>query len=104
MELWIRSQDRESIFKVKSVFYSTDGEKKHFIRTIVIDDIHHGVVELGQYSTKERALKVLDEIDERISLINSADFIKDKNGLVAFKNSNGDKIQGLACPYQMPKE
>lgn len=64
MELWIRSQDRESIFKVKSIFYSTNDENEHLIRSIIVDDVKNGIIKLGQYSTKERALEVLDEIQE----------------------------------------
>lgn len=66
MELWVRSQDKEIIFKVKSMFYSTNEENEHFIRTIIVSDIHNGIVTLGQYSTKERALEVLDEIQYQI--------------------------------------
>lgn len=67
MELWIRSQDRESIFKVKSIFYSTNDENEHLIRSIIVDDVKNGIIKLGQYSTKERALEVLDEIDKYMS-------------------------------------
>lgn len=58
----MRSQDRESIFKVKSIFYSTNDENEHLIRSIIVDDVKNGIIKLGQYSTKERALEVLDEI------------------------------------------
>jgi hypothetical protein len=94
MELWIRSQDRESIFKVESVFYSTNEENEHFIRTFIIDDLRNGIVKLGQYETKERTLEVLDEIQNKINLINLGhDF--------------GSPMIDLKNPtyiYQMPKE
>ena len=94
MELWIRSQDRESIFKVKSIFYSTNNENKHFVRSIIVDDIKNGIMALGQYSSKERALEVLDEIQNKINLINLGhDF--------------GSPMIDLKNPtyiYQMPKE
>ncbi len=105
MDLWIRSQDRESIFKVKSVFYSTDGENEHLIRTIVIDNVHNGIVKIGQYKTKERVLEVLDEIEERITLLNTLNTVTDVNSLISFKNAIGeDKAKGLTVPYQMPEE
>lgn len=94
MELWIRSQDRESIFKVKSIFYSTNDENEHLIRSIIVDDVKNGIIKLGQYSTKERALEVLDEIQNKINLINLGhDF--------------GSPMIDLKNPtyiYQMPKE
>lgn len=68
MSLWIRSQDRESIFEVQNVFYSTDNETKHLIRTVVANNIPKGIIELGQYSTKERVLEILDEIQNIFSL------------------------------------
>lgn len=108
MELWIRSQDRESIFKVKSIFYSTNNENKHFVRSIIVDDIKNGIMALGQYSSKERALEVLDEI-QNIIYINKL-FNADIN---AFQESL--KIEGYTekeiaqalktiSTYEMPKE
>ena len=94
MDIWIRSQDSESIFKVESVFYSKNEENEHFIRTFIIDDLHNGIVKLGQYSTKERALEVLDEIQNKINLINLGhDF---GSPMIDLKNP--------AYVYQMPKE
>lgn len=91
MELWIRSQDRESMFEVQNVFYSTDNESKHLIRTIVANDIPKGIIELGQYSTKERALEVLDEIQNILYA-----------GLHA---TNNNQLAGItSIVYLMPKE
>lgn len=68
MELWIRSQNKESLFKVQNVFYSTYYETRHFINTCAANNTHEGfILELGKYSTKERALEVLDEIQERLN-------------------------------------
>lgn len=51
MELWIRSQDKECLTKVGHLFVSR-------YNTIKQDDD----IDLGSYETKERALEVLDEI------------------------------------------
>lgn len=53
MELWIRSQDRIALTKINSIGIEYDKEL-----------IGYGnvCVKLGKYSTKERALEVLNEI------------------------------------------
>ena len=59
----------------------------------------------GDYVTKERALEVLGEIDERIMLLNTLSIAKDRDTLLALKNAlPEEKLQGLAYPYEMPKE
>ena len=61
-------------------------------------------VELGTYKTKERAIEVLDEIEERIMLINTINLAKDRDSLIAYKNAlTEEKIKGLGYPYQMPE-
>lgn len=64
MELWIRSQDKESLTKVSNVEYTykegnlyTDVRGKHYIGTY-----YDNLKILGEYKSKERALEVLDEI------------------------------------------
>ena len=60
---------------------------------------------LGTYKTKERALEVLDEIEERIMLINTINLAKDTDSLIACKNVlTEEKIKGLNYPYQMPEK
>ena len=54
MELWIRSQDRDYLIKVKSLVIE---ESNYNIYQIFGDSRY-----LGKYKTKERALEVLDEI------------------------------------------
>lgn len=64
MNLWIRSQDKESLTKVSNVEYTykegnlyTDVRGKHYIGTY-----YDNLKILGEYKSKERALEVLDEI------------------------------------------
>lgn len=66
MDLWIRSQDRESLIKVSDVEYTykkgdlyTDVRGKHYIGTY-----YDNLKILGEYKSKERALEVLDEIQK----------------------------------------
>ena len=97
MELWIRSQDRTFLRKVNTIgivegrdFWSID---------------ENLTVSFGKYKTKERALEVLNEIEERIMLINTINIAKDRDSLIACKNAlTEEKIKGLGYPYQMPKE
>lgn len=53
MELWIRSQNKGALIKVE-ILGHTDGTIHSYSEI--------GKTELGTYKTKERALEVLDEI------------------------------------------
>lgn len=66
MELWIRSQDKERLIKVSNVQYTyrkgdlySDVRGKHYIGTY-----YDNLEILGEYATKERAIEVLDEIQD----------------------------------------
>ena len=61
MNLWVRSQDKRILQKVDNIFLDANYEDKR-ISTYDGDN-----VELGTYKTKERALEVLDEIQEYIN-------------------------------------
>ena len=64
MELWIRSQDREMLQIVETIYL--DGEKgKKIYSGKSIDGYKIGFC-LGKYKSKERALEVLDEIQKNI--------------------------------------
>lgn len=56
MELWVRSQDKRILQKVDNIFLDADYGNK---RISTYDEYN---TELGTYKTKERALEVLDEI------------------------------------------
>ena len=70
MDLWIRSQDRQELYLIKDKLYLAKGalvqtsvtpyeiEQHYEIRCRFVDDI------LGEYKSKEGALKVLDEIQD----------------------------------------
>ena len=59
--MWIRTQDRERLINVNEVYIDTLVESSLTIHSG--DDAW-----LGTYSTKERCLEVLDEIEECIDL------------------------------------
>ena len=82
--LSIRSQNKDRLVPYNSMI-ERDG-------TNLDIRIHDGVYErLGKYATQERALEVLDEIEEA-----NNDFYKVMNG--------GINVHELDYTYQMPKE
>jgi len=86
MELWIRSQSKQSLIKVENISLEIKKDNVIFITS--------GEWRLGTYKTKERALEILDEIQKKINLINLGhDF--------------GSPMIDLENPtyiYEMPKE
>ena len=87
MELWIRSQDREKLVKINDIALTTDSEDMKTIRGYKIVgyfDKNTEYEELGFYTNKKRALEVLDEIQEKIRMIQNP---KD----------------AYYCVYEMPK-
>lgn len=93
MELWIRSQDKTRLGKIELIEYQEDdygfylfGWKDKFEGT-----------RLATYKSKERALEVLDEIQDKI--LNGA-FATIQNGLGETK----DFIPNPIFIYEMPSE
>lgn len=98
MELWIRSQDRTTLIRSYEI-YIVEHSDSYVIRAKRTSHI------LGAYKTIKRALEVLNEIEERIMLINTINLAKDRDSLIAYKNAlTEEKIKGLGYPYQMPKK
>lgn len=60
--MWVRTQDKEKLLKVD--FFELDETR---IYCNIADNGGYNYVFLGQYSTKEKALKVLDMIQEHIN-------------------------------------
>lgn len=94
MDLWIRSQDRTKLVKADNISYMDTAEDYERKVHSLWNDCK-GI--LGIYKTKERALEVLDEIENH--LINSS-FAKKTNGLGEVK----DIIPNPLFVYEMPKE
>lgn len=90
MNLWIRSQDRTTLIRSYEIYVSEQCNR-YLIRAKRTSHI------LGSYSTIERAVEILDEIQN--SMKNFA-FAKKVNGL-------GEELDLIPNPiliYQMPKE
>lgn len=88
MELWIRSQDKTTLIKSYEI-YITEQQNKYLIRAKRTSHI------LGVYNTFERALEVLDEIDEFVDLFNRKGFVN---------VISDDGIHPKHTIYHMPKE
>ena len=76
MELWIRSQDKEKLLKANDIGITNneinEGGSIKFkgYKIVGYFDKNTEYELLGTYETKERALEVLDEIQNKINLIN----------------------------------
>ena len=77
MELWIRSQDKTFLRKVNTIGI-IEGSDFWFISENLITDF-------GKYKSKERALEVLDEIQNRLITLS-------------------DSMNRHLYVYEMPKE
>ena len=109
MELWVRSQDKEILVKVNnlSLVFSNKDEDCEIINSF--ED--HQCWELGTYKTKERALEVLDEIQdilkpkiivntykvEQAELCDGTQFIQPMLDDIQIQNAT-------SYVYQMPEE
>lgn len=92
MELWIRSQSRQTLIKAVKIF--TENEEVYATTNSELDE------RIGVYETKERALEVLDNIQGHIKLkylyeekeyealkimIDGADEIKASNNMIVYE-------------------
>lgn len=101
MELWVRSQDRETLIRIKNV--SIDNE--NFVLGNLVSDDNKSVCDywiLGKYKTKRRALEVLDEIHQRLINIQCIELIGANNITQQMKRKM--KRNGVDCVYEMPEE
>jgi excinuclease UvrABC nuclease subunit len=60
--MWIRSQDKERLIKAVCIYLCGENHTKYLRYASVEGDRWY----IGKYSTKEKALKVLDEIQKII--------------------------------------
>lgn len=89
MDLWIRSQDREKLCEIKNIRYM-DMSEDYEAETHSLWNDNLGI--LGVYKTKDRALEVLDEIQELLEPVHITDISK-KEGII-----------GANILYEMPEE
>ena len=92
MELWIRSQDKWELHKVEHL--KIEMEENYF-------NIMSGINILGTYNTRERALEVLDEIQNMIHYeYNFENLTYEKADLIL----KGKIVENIVKFYEMPKE
>lgn len=102
MNLWVRSQDKEKLLKCNDIAISNNviNERESIkfkgYKIVGYFDKNTEYEILGTYETKERAIEVLDEIQDK--MLNSA-FAKKINGL-------GEELDLIPNPiliYNMPE-
>lgn len=89
MELWIRSQSRQTLIKVEKIF--TEDEEIYATTNSEFNE------RIGIYETSKRALEVLDDIQNKIL---KGSFAEKRNGL----NKLLDIVPNPIYVYEMPKE
>ena len=112
MELWIRSQDKSSIVKVDNLYVSVGNYICYYVEKgkEVPGTYYRPSGELGRYETKERALEVLDEIQNILKPIIKIKYEYDDsqpimNGEWLKSLKEESKIEELSTyVYEMPKE
>ena len=106
MDLWIRSQDKRDLLKVNGI-----GIIDNSIATVSLN--LQGTLTLGHYKTKERALEVLEEIQELLMpktfTKNIIEYIPDYNttgGGIFITEDEPSTVETLSSTYvyEMPKE
>lgn len=100
MDLWIRSQDKRNLKKINTEIYIKEGLSNYAEGDVYF--IVSSGTELGEYKTKDRALEVLDEIQEKLSVYSNARVIGEHQELLL-------KLMALMISeqiivYEMPKE
>lgn len=97
MELWVRSQDKEILLNIKGIQYkdykSVENETVEANILIGFYNYYDNEI-LGEYETKERALEVLDEIQDELI---GSDFMPIE------KNEEVVLTCGSAKIYEMPE-
>ena len=92
MELWIRSQDKKKLCNAKS--FELDNDETG----IFCNNYEDAYIFAGKYKTKERALEVLDEIQQYLTP--KIELLDEKlNGKQVCQIGNI-----LTMVYEMPKE
>ena len=94
MELWIRSQRKEMVFKVNSSLIIRHNENI----TNEVYFIECDKKKIAMYKTKERALEVLDDIQNLFTKLEPVKTILNKDGLQMYL------VQTNSIVFNMPEE
>lgn len=92
MDLWIRSQDEEFLMKIDNISLGLDVDSNEPCRLFTFVGGAVTSFTLGIYKTKERALEVLDEIQELLEPVNIVEV------------SKKEAVIGANILHEMPKE
>ena len=102
MNLWVRSQDKRILQKVDNIFLDANYEDK---RICTYDGDN---VELGTYKTKERALEVLDEIQNilkpQLIIKDSGKIIGSFEDTIVREGATYELKELSTFVYKMPKD
>lgn len=109
MNLWIRSQDKTILIKVNRICFERNIDDEP---TIYGYENYDNYERLGIYKTKERALEVLNEIQEvlmpKIKVLQSVNAENNIDGLVSRPTiqecGKVELLQYSDYVYEMPKE
>ena len=117
MELWVRSQDKKDLVKVNSlwimdnqIWMEVPFYENHKKLGLTLSGHNH---KLAEYETEERALEILDEIQNILKpkyILDSSSIKPDGNfyvekGMIFQKYDANAKIEELSTfVYQMPEK
>lgn len=110
MELWIRSQDRGSLVKVDNLYVSVGNYICYYVEKgkEIPNTYYRPSGELGRYKTKERALEVLDEIqnilEPQLIIKNSGKIIGSFEDTLVREGATYELKELSTFVYQMPKD
>ena len=94
MELWMRSQTKDRLLKVKNIYLDYDGYHCTKFDLITFDNKTNEIT-LGTYKSKERALEILDEIHQRLIDLQTLEIAPDSYKTIK---------RNINCVYEMPEE
>jgi hypothetical protein len=106
MELWIRSQQKTNLYKIDNINMDDNDYTLYY-------QLSWGQIELGTYKSKERALEVLDEIQNILKPViitteyecDIKDNLRDKTHFNLEMKPKKTEIQQITSyVYEMPEE
>lgn len=110
MNLWIRSQDKEDLVNNPlRIYYDCNYEGVHKVVANTYDE----TIYLGTYKTKERALEILNEIQNILNpliIFKNCEITKEeldnaiKEHAIMINGDSSSVEQLNVCVYEMPKE
>lgn len=92
MDLWIRSQDEEFLMKIDNINLGLDVDSNESCRLFTFVGGAVASFTLGIYKSRERALEILDEIQELLEPVNVVEV------------SKKEAVIGANILYEMPEE